>query len=95
MSELEEDDLSRFRFDELMDVVEEVAVSLGRSGDTKEQAQKLRKVSKELRKRDPEKPQQSVPSATPRTAQVRFAKRSLESEVPSRTKNFKPPGRRG
>lgn len=95
MAQLEEEDLARFRFDELMDVVEEVAVSLERSGDPKEQAQKLRKVSEELRKRDPEKAQNPVASAAPGTAQVRFASRAVDRGVPSRTKNLKPPGRRG
>ena len=90
-----EEDLTRFRFEDLLDVVDEAAASLERSGKTKGQAKKLRKVSEELRRRNPETPQQAGASPAPHLAQIGFARRPLGREVPSRTKNLKPPGRRG
>jgi hypothetical protein len=93
MTKLEdEEDLARFRFDELMDVVEDTVVELERGGDAKEQAHTLRKVSKELRKRNPEKLQRSGVSASTPPAQV--AVRPSKG-VPSRTKGLREPGPRG
>jgi hypothetical protein len=94
MAESEEEDLTRFGIEELLAVVDDVATSIERNKSTKEQAEKLRKVAEELRRRNSEELQQSGASATPHPAKVGFAKRSLEREVPSRTKNLKPPGGR-
>lgn len=88
MTEFEEEDLTRFGLDDLLAVVDEVAAKLGQSDD----GLKLRKVSQELRKRHSENPKQSG-AAHP--VQIGYAKRSLEKEVPSRTKGLPKPGRRG
>jgi len=55
------------------------------TGSTKWQAERLRKVSVEMHKKSSDMPQESRASATPHPAQIGYAKRSLEREVPSRT----------
>jgi hypothetical protein len=88
MSEFEEEDLTRFRFEDLLAVVDEVAAKI----EPSENGLRLRKVTNELRKRNPENPKQS---GAARPAQIGYAKRSLKKEVPSRTKGLPKPGRRG
>lgn len=85
--EFEEEDLTRFRIDDLLAVVDEVAANLGQTKD----GLKLLKVSKELRKRNSQNPKQSG-SSVPPAPQV--AVRPSKG-VPSRTANLRDPGPRG
>ena len=84
MTGFEEEDLTSFRLDDLLAVVDEVAANLGQSED----GLKLRKVSKELRKRNSENPKPSGAAVPPRS---QVAVRPASKEVPSRTKGLREP----
>lgn len=88
MTEFEEEDLTSFRLDDLLAVVDEVAAKLGQTED----GLKLLKVSKELRRRNSENTKQSGSSAPPRP---QVAVRPASKEVPSRTKGLREPPPRG
>jgi hypothetical protein len=88
MTGFEEEDLTSFRLDDLLAVVDEVAANLGQSED----GLKLRKVSKELRKRNSENPKPSGAAVPPRS---QVAVRPASKEVPSRTKGLREPPPRG
>jgi hypothetical protein len=82
-----EEDLTRFDLHELIRIANELTQNMTDHEVTRGEAEKLRKLAEEIERRSPDKPAARAP------AQVGFAKRNIQ--VPSRTKNLKPPGHRG